>query len=407
MKMRTFLLAASVLVAPALLGKSPVYAQELPETMTAVGGQALPSGYHPTHHRQNDDDDAGPRAPAASEDEGPARGPAGRGDMSHRPRHAEDDDLPGPDEGLKGEGSRTSAGRGADVQGSNNLGSNNPGSNTSGPNASQGHEDSRPAAPETAEERAMAQALSELTTDRKTIRRIKDAQFEQDEEVNAPYGPAARPVTRSLAVTLRPGEQPPVLHLRYGSVTAITFADLTGQPWNVTGVDGDTESYGLTKIDQKTKSNVITVFPKVHASRGRNLVVSLENGSMPVIFDLNTGGEPTVDYRVDVTVRQKGPNAKSDYVVDSINPTDDSIMQQFINDTPPDKAKMLKTSNSAVEAWRYESMMYLRTPLEVLSPGPLRRSVGNISGVHVYAMVDAPTVILSQDGRTTTVSIGR
>ena len=172
-------------------------------------------------------------------------------------------------------------------------------------------------------------------------------------------------------------------------------------------MDGDTESYGLTKIDQKAKSNVITVFPKVHASRGRNLVVSLENGSMPVIFDLNTGGEPTVDYRVDVTVRQKGPNAKSDYVVDSISPTDDSIMQQFINDTPPDKAKMLKTSNSAVEAWRYESMMYLRTPLEVLSPGPLRRSVGNISGVHVYAMVDAPTVILSQDGRTTTVSIGR
>lgn len=218
-----------------------------------------------------------------------------------------------------------------------------------------------------------------------------------------------KPVIRSISLTLAPGEVPPVIHCAYGVTTSITFSDIAGNPWFVNSAHSDTSSYTTVSSsgNDEDKTNIVTIAPTKEYSQGRNLTVLLEHSAMPVIFQLETGNSNSVDYRLDTSIRQRGPLTKPDFVEEGIPATNDSMLQDIIDGIPPKKSVKLKTSNPGVEAWRVDHMMYIRTKMQLKGPKYTKRSQNNINGILAYGLQYTPDITMSNDGELITVRIGK
>jgi intracellular multiplication protein IcmK len=228
----------------------------------------------------------------------------------------------------------------------------------------------------------------------------------QKTAIAPPDGPP-RPVSRSVMLSLKPGEPSPTIRLYPGNAVALTFSDITGAPWPVNSVTvGNPTAYQVGEAGDKGKTNMVVVSPLAAHATANNLIVTLINHPVPLIFTLETG-QSQVDYRLDVTVRARGPNAAYDAVGgSSLSPTSDPVVQQFLDGTPPRDARKLETDLRDVEAWRMHDVLYVRTPFEVLSPAYTGRA-RNVSGQNLYSMVETPVILVSQDGRTMMVKIGQ
>jgi intracellular multiplication protein IcmK len=219
-------------------------------------------------------------------------------------------------------------------------------------------------------------------------------------------GQAARPVSRSITLNLRPGERPPSVRLEAGNATVLTFSDQTGAPWPVTSVAvGNPQAYAAQEAGEKGKTNMVVISPLAYYGAA-NLIVTLVGMPVPVSFSLETGkGE--VDYRLDVGVPGRGPNAQYDLAgMTSLAPVNDANVQSFLDGVAPRGARKVKVSRHDVDAWRFQDMVYLRTALELVSPAYIARA-RNVSGVSVYTLADAPVVVVSQDGRMSNITIDR
>lgn len=263
-----------------------------------------------------------------------------------------------------------------------------------------------PPAP-TAAEQAFQQVLQQLVP--ATPGMVRDFRGQVNAIGRAAAAPAAgaAPVarTRSIQLTLRPGEAMPQLRLYPGNASVLTFSDMTGAPWPVLSATvGNPAAYALAEAGERGRTNMVVVSPIQHHATVANLVVTLVGHPVPVIFSLATGGGD-VDHRLDVGVRARGPNAVIDTIVSSsLAPTNDSTVQSFVDGTPPRGARRLTTSNRDVEAWRLGDMVYVRTPLELLSPAYTARA-RSVSGTSVYTLVEAPVLLVSQDGRVSSVTV--
>ncbi len=221
----------------------------------------------------------------------------------------------------------------------------------------------------------------------------------------APLG-AVRPVTRSIRLSLKPGEQTPVVHVKPGSVSSLTFSDITGAPWPVLSVvTGNPSAYVAQSAGEEGKTNIIVV-SAIQDYYPSNMLVTLVGHPVPVSIALSPEGND-LDYRVDVAVMNRGPNASQDVVgVSNMAPTNDLTMVKFLDGVPPDGARRMGTTSSEVEAWKFEDVLYIRTRGDVLSPAYTART-SNVSGVHVFTMAESPVVIVSTDGRLANVRLTR
>lgn len=217
------------------------------------------------------------------------------------------------------------------------------------------------------------------------------------------------PVIRTLNLTLSPGETPPPIHMSYGNGTSITFSDIAGNPWYIRMADADKASYGVvySGTDSDTKSNIVTLTPKKEFSQGRNMTVFLDHLPVPVIFQLDTGIAQKVDYRVDVSIRHRGPLTKEAVVETGIAPPQDKVLQSFVDGLTPDHAIKLKTSNQNVEAWRIGKTMYIRSPMLLRGPRYTKRTQSNIDGVVVYEVQYTPDIMMADNGELIPVRVGR
>lgn len=223
--------------------------------------------------------------------------------------------------------------------------------------------------------------------------------------IATPLNPG-KPVSRAIRLTLRPGEEPPVLRVQPGIVSTMTFSDITGQPWPVLSVTtGNPQAYAAQSAGEEGKTNIIVVNAIQEWVPG-NLAVTLVGHPVPITLAIRQG-EPEVDYRLDVRLDARGPNAAQDIVgTTSLAPTNDSTMIKFLDGVPPQGARRMKTTSPDVEAWRFEDLLYVRTRGDILSPAYTSRS-SNVSGVNVFTLVDSPVVIVSAGGRAAHVRISR
>jgi len=207
-------------------------------------------------------------------------------------------------------------------------------------------------------------------------------------------GVPAKPTSSAISVNLRPDSTPPVIRLGAGYITSLVFLDSTGMPWPIQAYSvGNPNAYN---IQWDRKSNALLVQAETFYKRS-NMAVMLVGLSTPIMITL-IPGQTAIDYRVDLRIPGFGPNASATHAgVDGV--ADDPVMLSVLNGVTPKGAKQLTVyGNSSSEAWLLNNRMYVRTNLNIISPGWLD-IVTSSDGTHAYELDPASVVLaLPKDG---------
>jgi intracellular multiplication protein IcmK len=251
--------------------------------------------------------------------------------------------------------------------------------------------------------KAALHSISPLSPDQ--IGKTRTTLDAADRAQNAPLSPI-QPVTRSIRLSMKPGEMPPTIKVKPGWVSSITFSDVTGQPWPVMSVTrGNPDAYEVLSSGKPGSTNIITISTK-QPYISSNIAVTLIGAPVPLMISLDPSGSD-VDFRVDAQVDGRGPNATFDMGTgQGLAPTNDSAMLAFLDGVPPDGAKKLRVGDSEVQAWKFNDMLYIRTSRTMLSPAYVSKQ-SNVSGTNVYVLNEAPVLLLSDSGRMFSVQVQR
>ncbi len=212
--------------------------------------------------------------------------------------------------------------------------------------------------------------------------------------------PPPTPNFTSIVVNLEPGSQPPVIRLSAGFVTSVLFIDSTGAPWPITAYSiGDPQNFNI-QWDQK--GNAMFIQSMKQYSHG-NLAVRLWGLDTPVMVTL-VSGQRSVDFRVDLQVLGRGPDAKPPVVETTYSAKVNPLLINILDGIPPKESLKLSVSGGHGEAWLADGRVYFRTKLTVLSPA-WTATVSSPDGTHVYEMMLTPFILASQNGKTIDIKL--
>lgn len=209
-----------------------------------------------------------------------------------------------------------------------------------------------------------------------------------------------RPVSSTLTIDLSPGTTPPVIRLGAGFVTSLVFVDSTGQPWPIADYSlGNPKNFNI-QWDRKTNAMFIQSSTTYNSG---NLAIRLASLDTPVMLSL-VSGQRDIDYRVDLQVRGRGPNALAAIVGDGLPAPPNPLLISVLDGVPPLGSIELMVSAGCGRAWLYKGKMIFRTHLTVLSPA-WTATVSSLDGTRVYEMNPTPLILASQNGRTLKIAI--
>ncbi|ANY18529.1 hypothetical protein L540_08035 [Bordetella pseudohinzii] len=213
------------------------------------------------------------------------------------------------------------------------------------------------------------------------------------------------PESRSVSVDLSPGAAAPILRSMPGEMSTLVFLDSTGAPWPL-AVTPRVSNQNLFAAEWLRGSPVVVVSAKTFYEQG-NLTVFLQGLVTPVVIKLATGEARsqattrTVDYRLDVRVPGRGPNASAPMVAQGQIALYDSTMQAFLDGVPPDRANAVKIvgdSGRRTQAWQLDGALYLRTTLGMETA--FDQTISAADGTSVYKLAPTPYVMLSELGHS-------
>lgn len=268
------------------------------------------------------------------------------------------------------------------------------GSDTSQIQAPSGNDSSAPQPP-TLRSQAFKQFLDKtypLTPEQiLEMHRLQD-QAQQAAQTSAVTPP--KPVSSTQTLDLSPGVLPPVVRLATGFVSSLVFVDATGQAWPIADYSiGNPKSFNI-QWDKKTNSLFVqSTTPYVTG----NLAVRLANLDTPVMISLVTG-QKEIDYRVDLQVRGRGPNAIAPVGGQELPSPVSNNLLSILDGVPPSGSQELEVSQNAGRAWLHHGKLLFRTQLTVLSPA-WSASVSSPDGTHVYELAQTPLILASQNGK--------
>lgn len=233
------------------------------------------------------------------------------------------------------------------------------------------------------------------------IRRLLEHFDRTQESVALPVYPPPKPKVAIETLSLDPGTPPTTVKVSYGYVTTLNILDATGEPWPIQDITwaGDFEVVQEGGGDDAT--HFIRITPQSEFAFG-NMSIHMLTLKTPIIISLETSRD-LVHYRFDAIIPEAGPLAKAPLIErnDALQAGDVNIAS-FLEGISPPGAERLNVSgvDGRTSAFRYNGMTYLRTPLTLLSPG-WTSSASSADGMRVYALRDAPVVLLSEKGRVT------
>lgn len=240
--------------------------------------------------------------------------------------------------------------------------------------------------------------ISPLTPDQ--IVEMRKAQDRTQRAVATPPDTPARPVSSTLTIDLSPGVTPPVIRLGAGFVTSLVFVDSTGQSWPIADYSlGNPKNFNI-QWDRKT--NTLFIQSTTTFSNG-NLAIRLATLDTPVMLSL-VSGQRDVDYRVDLQVRGRGPNAIAAIVGGGLPSAPNPLLLSVLDGVPPPGSLELQVSGSCGRAWLYKGRLIFRSHLTVLSPA-WTATVSSLDGTHVYEMGPTPLILATQNGKTIKIAI--
>lgn len=258
------------------------------------------------------------------------------------------------------------------------------------------------------EQRAFVQAMQAvipMTPDQ--IELFKQRYYDSQIATNSGVAADPAPVSRSIDLSLVPGEDLPVVRMAPGNVTTLTFSDKNGNPWPILSVtSGDSSSFAAQTAGEQGNTNILVINPLKNWAYS-NMVVTLVDYPVPVLLTLDSRQNSVVDFRLDVRISESGPNTDLRIVENfSLPPTGDSTMLSFLDGVPPRGAEKLRTSHSGVEVWKYEDNMYVRSKTQILSPAYFAKT-SNVSGVNVFVLQESPVLLVSDNGNVQSVMVNR
>lgn len=244
------------------------------------------------------------------------------------------------------------------------------------------------------------------------VKRAREAQ----QTPTYPGGKIPKPVSRTIEIEMDPAQQPRMVRLAAATITSMVFSDMEGQPWSIesTSFDPSAFSDGRSSCsaggqqgasgEQKKQTNILNLLPCDLYSYG-NVVVTLKEFSMPIVFMLGAGQADEVDVRLSIRVRGSNPDAKPEIIVSDGAPEHDTAIQAFLDGVPPSAAKPLVVSDNVGQAWQYKGAMYFRSRYEIYAPA-FWSHAGSADGLHVYKFKSVqPALTISRKNRPDTITI--
>lgn len=218
---------------------------------------------------------------------------------------------------------------------------------------------------------------------------------ETQEAIRKPPYAKPTPEVSVQNVSLDPGVMPAVVKTALGNVTTLNILDVTGAPWPVQDVTwaGDFEV-----IEPEQGGHIIRITPMSQFARG-NLVIRLLTLKTPLTMTLESGSD-VVQYRIDARIPEYGPFAKSPLMQGGKSLVAGSTdLTAILDGVMPGGMKKLNVSgvDGRTTAYAMGNMTYVRTPLTLLSPA-WQSSVSSADGMNVYALTNAPVLLLSDEG---------
>lgn len=209
-----------------------------------------------------------------------------------------------------------------------------------------------------------------------------------------------QPISSTLTVDLSPGATPPVVRLATGFVSSIVFVDSTGQHWPIADYSlGNPKHFNL-QWDQKTNALFIQSTAKYVTG---NLAIRLVELDTPIMISLVTG-QRIVDYRVDLQVRARGPNAQEPMLSENLPPSSSPLLLNILDGIPPSNSTELQVSGGHGRAWIHSGTLFFRTKLTLLSPA-WSATVSSPDGTRVYALEQTPLILASQEGKALKIEL--
>ena len=200
------------------------------------------------------------------------------------------------------------------------------------------------------------------------------------------------------------GTSVPVIAVRRGYVTAVSFTDMTGAPWPIEEalvdrrfLPPDTE--GGAADDAGGNGHLLYLAPAAPYLAG-NAVVKLAGLAEPVAMSLRGTGADA-DFRVEIRLGLPGPNADPGALAQPAGfHAGDAVLLGLLGGEVPADAERLAVGggDAGDRAWRRAGELLLLTRAHLLSPGPLAAERGP-GGRWAYRLPDTPLALVSAGGR--------
>jgi len=200
-----------------------------------------------------------------------------------------------------------------------------------------------------------------------------------------------------------PGEAAiPVISVRKGYVTAVSFTGATGAPWPIEEVLLDDRfvpgAAGADDAAGGRSEHLFYLAPQTRALHG-NAVVKLRGLPEPVVASLRGGGADA-DFRVEIRLGLPGPNAVPGSATGAGFHAGDSVLLDLLGGIAPQGAERLVIEGGSADdrAWRLDGDLLLVSRAHLLSPGPWAAERG-AAGRWAYRLADVPYALVSRNGR--------
>ncbi len=213
----------------------------------------------------------------------------------------------------------------------------------------------------------------------------------------------ARPVSSSVTMSLAPGLAPHVLRLADNTVTTVVFTDATGAGWPISSLAiGNKDAFSTSKIEEGRKSNILTISP-LESYANSNISILLEGAPAPITMILMSG-QNEVDFRLDVVVQGRGPNAQRPVIDRGFTESIPADLVAVLDGVPPGNAIALRSSHVEVRAWMVGKRVLVRTRMNLLSPAAIR-AASSADGTRVFEIPESPVLLTMSEGVTHRVTL--
>ncbi len=209
------------------------------------------------------------------------------------------------------------------------------------------------------------------------------------------------PAARLRRLQIHPGEgRMPFIQLSRGYTSAITFTDVTGEPWPIEEVLVD-QAFLPGRADNRPPGaqHILYLAPARSHLHG-NALVKLADLTEPVVLAL-VDDEAAADVRVDIRITLAGPAADAEALVrrPSFQAGDGHLLELLAGEPPASATRLVVTGGSPADrAWAAGEDILLVTAATVLSPGPWAAE-RSADGRWAYRLPATPFALVSRDGQ--------